>query len=1050
MSISIYTSNSIKELSSAMVADLKRTDNDIFRPQYIITQTEGMNSWLKHQIAATLGIAANLKFVSPNVIIEELLLHLEGQSLNYKIKRQHLDWLIYLVLEDGRFQKRFPVQAAYYKDSEMKQWEFSAKLSDLFDQYQIYRSETIRIWNSPVPTDTFSGDEQWQAYIWRALRKKTQNDIYDITEVKHHIVEKIRSPEVSAQLKAAFPELILFGLSIITPVHLELFHELSQHISIKWYLSNPAPDDYWMDDQSEKGIFRRLMKGKNIHHLSQGNDLLTSWGLVTQQTFRMMFQTDTFINAIEDLPRVLPDAQKLLGAVQQDIFYNNTRKPAFTEAQLLDGSISIQDHYSIRREVEGVYNYLAGLIQQERIPGLQERDIVVMVTDINAYAPFIRAVMDNAPYKFQYTIADERIANGDTLISAFIELLEFNGSLFSAESVLKLLNSKYIRAKFHIHDLAFLRSAMEKASIKFGISNDYEEHTDDTYLVSWRYGSQKLMYGMCMATEEQLSFGEKFYPVAVADNTAEMHQLTALVAFVEALDKMVKGRSGAKTLKEWETYFEELLNDLVHDIEQESDEEQAKMINNINQNDKIDAPDLKINFEVIAQRFINALSNESKQKHFINKGITFCSPLPFRSIPFKVVAMLGLNHDKFPRKEQRSYFDLINKRPRNGDRNVKNNDKHLFLESILSASDALYLSYIGRSSTNNRTIPPSSLVDELLEYIQLAFDNLQVADILVQRHPLQTYSFRYNKDDIPLAPNYLIQPSQKWPLSSADDIAKEQPAVFELSELWKYFNRSIEYYYNDVLGVYFEAALEEIDDAELFEVDHLQDHQIRTRLLAARIQGEESEEEQKIYLNARLPLKNVGLAHLDLYREKVALIARHLEQDEGGTRPDAPIPVSYDHRGYRFQGKLSNVIGGRLFGVDWNNKERNRAKLYFEYLWAKACDVPVEQALLLSENGQQRTITLSAAEARSILHRLLDFFIDNRQKPCVYSIYFYDGRSKVKQEDYIIKLKKLLEHQPYHKYLRHALQTMDKATLDETFVGMNEIINEIFLTGYEK
>lgn len=1050
MSIAIYTSNNIHILASAMVEAVGERNTPVFTPRYIITQTEGMNNWLKHQMATQLGIAANLIFLNPGTIIEQIFTRLGG-SYGNKIKRQHLDWLIFVILGKENFKNQFPVQAKYYADDELKQWEFAVKLTDLFDQYQIYRSHTISRWNEMENIDLLKGDEKWQAYIWRALKQHTNNEVLDITEIKRFILEQLKESKAQEQLKLFLPELILFGISIITPVHLELFFELSNYIDIKWYLTNPAPDDYWMDDQNEKSIFLAKVKGKNVHHLNQGNDLLTSWGYVIQNTFKMLFRTEEFINALEDLPRIEPNPGTLLGKVQHDIYYNSVEKEAFQSNLLEDGTISVHEHYTMRREVEGVYNYIMDAIQQQKYGQLKERDIIVMVTDINAYAPFIRAVMDNAPYKFQYSIADEHISNGDTVISTFIALLELNGSIFSAESVLQLLNSKYIREKFGIHNVPLLRNLMLQANIRFGIENDYEENIDDTYLVSWKYGLQKLMYGMCMDTEAQVDFGKSFYPVDGADNVADMQQIIALTAFIEALSKMLQSRSGEKTLKEWKEYVENILATFIYEDDQEKDEEHAKIINKLNQNDLVElhTAGLKISYEVISQRFINVLSNESTQKNFLNRGITFCSPLPFRSIPFKIVAILGLNYDKFPRTEQRLDFNLMNKQPQPGDRNIKNNDKHLFLESILSASEALYLSYIGRSVKNNKVLPPSILVEELLDYIQAGMETEDVRTILVQSHPLHTYSSRYNKANAALIPNFLIRNPAAWPVPEAAKNEEHGLNEFEFNSVWKYFNQSIEYYYTRILQVYFEQELNEIEATENFLPDKYQERVLQNKLMQARLEQHETETKARLYLNADLPLKNIGETVLQQYEAITLPMYETLLRHTDGTSAATHLAVTYRYRDYLFRGTIRNVFGQLLIDFDWNGKQSAPSRLYFNYLFAKATNIQISGAQIIDASGQVKPVRQhTQAEAITILNKLLDLFIDYREQPSVYSIYYYDP--KIDKENYIEKLNKVFKDKPYNKYLGHALQTLGPEELDESFEKMNDVINEIFLNGYEQ
>ncbi len=1048
MSISIYTSNSIPVLASSMIGAIAERNLPVFTPRYIITQTEGMNNWLKHLMADQLGIAANTIFLNPGTVIEQIFIELGG-SYGNKIKRQQLDWLIFVILGRDLFKNLFPVQAKYYAGDAMKQWEFAVKLTDLFDQYQIYRSSTISRWNDLENIDTLKGDEKWQAYIWRALKQHTNNEVLDITEIKKFLLTQLKTAKAQERLKQFLPELVLFGISIITPVHLELFFELSQYIDIKWYLTNPAPDDYWMDDRNEKSIFLAKVKGKNVHHLNQGNDLLTSWGNVIQNTFKMLFRTEEFINALEDLPRIAPRPQTLLGKIQEDIFYNVVATGGISEAQLADGTISVHEHYTMRREVEGVYNYIMDAVQQQKFGQLSERDVIVMVTDINAYAPFIRAVMDNAPYKFQYSIADEHLSNGDTVISTFIALLELNGNIFSAESVLQLLNSKYIRARFGIHNVPLLRHLILKANIRFGIENDYEANIDDTYLVSWKYGLQKLMYGMCMDTDTQVDFGKSFYPIDAADNVGDMQQIIALTAFIEAISRMLLARKGEKTLKEWKEYVENVLGTFIYEEEQEKDEEHARIINKLNQNDLVElhTVGLKVGYDVISQRFINALSNESTQKNFLNKGITFCSPLPFRSIPFKIVAILGLNYDKFPRTEQRLDFNLMNRQPQPGDRNIKNNDKHLFLESLLSASEALYLSYIGKSVKTNKTLPPSILVEELLDYIEANSDSREVRRALIQAHPLHTYSVRYNKQNESLVPNYLIRNQAAWPVPQSAQNELPELKEFDISNVWKYFNQSIEYYYTRVLQVYFEQELDEIEATENFLPDKYQERVLQNKLMQARLEQKEAEAKARLYLNADLPLKNVGATVLAQYENATLPMYETLIRQTGGAGAER-LKISYRYRDYLFRGNIHQVFGTVLVDFDWNGKQSAPARLYLNYLFAKATDDQIGGAQLIDAGGQVRAVKPhTQAEAITLLNRVLDHFIDQREQPAIYSIYYYDH--KMGKENYIEKLNKVFKDKPYNKYLGHALQTLDQEVLDESFERMNELINEIFLKGYE-
>src|SRR5690606_25973970 len=150
----------------------------------------------------------------------------------------------------------------------------------------------------------------------------------------------------------------------------------------------------------------------------------------------------------------------------------------------------------------------------------------------------------------------------------------------------------------------------------------------------------------------------------------------------------------------------------------------------------------KVGFDVFKHSFLNNLSLETRSGNFASGGITFCSLIPMRSIPFKVVSVLGLGFDKFPRKEVPLNFNLMQQNAKRGDRNIKDNDKHLFLETILSAQEHLYLSYIGKNSKDNASLPPSAIVDELIDYIAsgINLDDALVRQQLVFQHPLHNFT----------------------------------------------------------------------------------------------------------------------------------------------------------------------------------------------------------------------------------------------------------------------------------------------------------------------
>ncbi|MEP7144102.1 MAG: exodeoxyribonuclease V subunit gamma, partial [Ferruginibacter sp.] len=502
MSLQLNVSNSLKDLAEQLAMALKEQGGHVFQKQWLVTQTDGMNNWLTIQLAAKMGINANCRFLKPNDIVNQLYYWLGGESKKV-LGADHLQWLIYNILDDLEFAQLFKTIRSYYQGDDVKRIALAGKVADLFDQYQVYRPEMVDEWNSA--SGGKAPNDDWQKYIWIKVKEKTGADLTDKTSVIRFIIRQLNEPVLQERLFARLPHLHIFGVSIITQLHIHLFNELSKFISVSFYLLNPAPLVYWLDDKTEKQIARlsQLQKkqGKQVEPMEgTGNTLLISWGKVIQETFGILFESEDFLNVYNDSRVVEPKAGEqdtLLQKIQQDIFYNQdaARRTLLTAKDIRDGSLTINACYTAVREVESLYNYLVHLADQKK-ERLSPRDIVVMVSDIDAYAPYIKAIFNTAIYKFPYTIADESFQSGDSLFTAIESILSISEDSFKAEEVMQLLDSKYIRERFSITDTSMVRKVVSMANIRFGIEGATE---DDTVLVSWNTGLQRILYGICMS-----------------------------------------------------------------------------------------------------------------------------------------------------------------------------------------------------------------------------------------------------------------------------------------------------------------------------------------------------------------------------------------------------------------------------------------------------------------------------------------------------------------------------------------------------------------------
>lgn len=991
MPLFFNASASLHTLAQNLCTHLARPGKPVFAPHYIVTQTEGMNNWLKLEIAGRMGIAANCHFLTPSDIIYRIYFLLGGQEENV-LSTNNLCWLLYQILGNKNFEQRFPLIAAYYQssgpDKDVKRLALAEKMADLFDQYQIYRPEMMREWNQLKPLEVDKSD--WQHYLWAAAKEAAKDALPDKTRVADFILNAIRNGEDNcAILKQRMPQVHLFGLSIFTEYHLHLLHELSEIIEVHFHMLNPAPGIYWFEDRSEKQLALLRQKGIDCDKLNGtlGHPLLTGWGRVLQDTYRMFFRYDAFLNAYSELEEEEPQPGSLLQKIQHDIYRAAAERHPITPECLKDGSLTINSCHTMAREVEVLYNYLVYLVDQ-REASLSPRDIVVMVSDVNAYGPYIRAVFDNAPYRFRYNIADATFAEGDNLLEALHAVLSISEESFLAERVMQLLELSYIRRRFGITNPTRLRYLVDAANIRFGIDGRPE---DDTRFVSWRYGLKRIMYGICMSGEEGYEDHEDyFYPLDILEGS-EAQDAVKFCHFAEVLMATVEKRQKLRDMAGWVAYVREALHQLVFNHEAAADEQYALLDKQLNDYNAVSQwMNEPVSYEVFSRSFLQILSRATRSGLYASGGITFCSLIPMRSIPFKVVAMLGLGFENFPRRDRNPSFNLMLKEPKPGDRSVKENDKHLFLETLLSAREYLYISYLGQSNKDNTPLPPSALVDELLDYIEQGIADEALAarcrDLLVTVHPLHGFSHRYNGAEEKLY-CYRRQATAVLDFSRLKETADAAEITeIHLGELIKFFENPVKAYYNHKLHIYYKNDGKDGDnllaETELFGLDNLQQWSFKNELLFVNDAAALEELQQKSLRTGRLPLANMASHVFSEIKELVAPVRALYDVCLEGCLPQAkPLEITL-RDGWVLKGTLENVLNEKAVVVCWSRSElKYLMAAYINYLAgvAAGCIKKVEM-ISSAEETVYESVLMRPEAAKDALEKLVAIYQKGREE----------------------------------------------------------------------
>ncbi|HKR77538.1 MAG TPA: exodeoxyribonuclease V subunit gamma, partial [Rhodanobacter sp.] len=256
---------------------------------------------------------------------------------------------------------------------------------------------------------------------------------------------------------------------------------------------------------------------------------------------------------------------------------------------------------------------------------------------------------------------------------------------------------------------------------------------------------------------------------------------------------------------------------------------------------------------VVREHWLAAIDESRLSQRFLGGAVSFGTLLPMRAIPFRVVCLLGMNDGGYPRRHDAPDFDLmaLPRQQRPGDRSRREDDRYLFLEALLSARDALYVSWVGRSARDNAELPPSVLVGQLRDYLAAgwrcaggdahdpeAAQKLLAA--LTTDYPLQAFSQRYFDAG---ADARLFTYGHEWQRAreaapGADDapLPPWQPeATLNLGLLQRFLRSPAKTFYAERLGVRFDELDDAGEEHEPFALDGLERHGATDSLLRTAI-----------------------------------------------------------------------------------------------------------------------------------------------------------------------------------------------------------------------
>lgn len=940
-------------LARHFAAQIRQQPLGIFEREVVVVQSGGMARWLQMSLAEELGIATQFRFTFPAGYLWELFAQvLPDVPRETPFSSDIFTWQLLRLMSTAPEAEAFDPLHRYLADSDaVKRHGLARKLAQCFDSYLAYRPEWVAAWLSGKRLG-LGEHEAWQAWLWqqigreagdlpeahpaalffRALDSDAAENTFSRSEQDRSTPQASAASGARGRLSARLPRRItVFGIGAMPPPYLDIFKRLGQHIDVAFYLVNPCRH-YWGDLVTDRALARAALETPEaLPLLETGHPLLGSLGQVTRASFERLAGENDIDLFLE------PGEGTLLGVLQSDILDMRRRGPE-ERVPLATHDESIQFHvcHGPTREIEVLHDRLLKCFAAD--PSLQPHDVLVLAPDIISLAPLIEAVFSTqgGRHAIPYTIADRPLELEAPLLRAFNALLDLANGRLDAESVLAVLEQPCIaeRFGFDAEGLALVRAWVGESGIRWGLSAASRAErglpADDMH--SWHFGLQRMLLGVALPEKDGALFEGVLPFDAIEGVRAQV--LSRLLGFMDALEATLQQLARERSVAEWAELLPQICQRFCYDEGRLAfaDNSAQRAVNTLRvtlqqlaqaaaRAARADEDEGPVPLDVIRRELSSRLNDMPPGWAFLGGGVTFAQLLAYRGMPARMVCLIGMNDGAFPRNPAVPGFDLLRKHPQIGDRELRAEDRHAFLEALLSAREYLHVSYSGRGMRDNAELPPSMLVAELRDALDMTATAPQgsVSAALTVQHRLQGFSPRYfdgidpnlyshsahyaHAAAVARAQRIEAQPFLTQPLSEAPpELLTITPQAFV-----SFFRNPAQHLLRNRLGIHLEESEGLLETVEPFVPDGLTRYWLRTQLVEDWQAGVRSHETAFALARARAMLPHGAAGEVWFARlwDTFAPFAEQVSAS-GGT-PLPPCRIALDLEGVLVQGSLGGL-----------------------------------------------------------------------------------------------------------------------------------------------
>jgi exodeoxyribonuclease V gamma subunit len=708
----------------------------LLAPQTVLVGHPGLRHWLRQSLAAKRGprgIVANLEFALPGPWLDGLATSLLGLPANAARawQRDVLRWRLLPALDaldDAR------VVAMLDNDDGTQGFALAERLSSAIAPLMLYRADWLRRW---ARGESVVRGEALLASAWRALRDGAR---FDDARAPHRGERLLQLARLLHESQArpdgiATDPLHVFGLHHLAPPELAVLRALSRWRPVVLHVADPCRE-HWLGMGSGRAVMREAIARDDVGEadfLALDHPLLAAWGRLGQHFLLALEDSELAVNERHGVDALDAAPCHLLDRVQYSL-----RRNAPTSMQMNSGAEfeALRDDASLRvhrcatplRELEVLRDALADAFAT--LPGLQPADVVVLSPDLTRYRPLIPAVFGEPGRRdgaWPWHAADVPLAATHPVYRALAKALALAGTRLTAPSLIDWLAHAAVARRFGLEGEAdgALRHALARLGVAWGLDADdraaFDAPADDAHTFAW--GLDRAMaghvFGLREPTPLSLPDDARVLPgtgidAGVAERLGRLHAL-----LVELREWSALGRASLPPAA-WQATLTRRLDALFDAAPGDGDARDALdtvrgIVAELAEEWRDAGLERALPWAAVRDAVRAKLDAVPERQRFLVGGLTFAGMVPQRAIPFRVVAVLGLDDGALPRHAPDDGFDLRARAPRFGDRDLASDDRYLVLETLMAARDRLHLSFIGVGADDGRPRNPASPLADLMD-----------------------------------------------------------------------------------------------------------------------------------------------------------------------------------------------------------------------------------------------------------------------------------------------------------------------------------------------